>query len=129
MRPGLFRNCPIFWLAESGAQGYKKRMASSKEYLEFILEGLSGVEGVSHRAMMGEYILYCRGKIVGGIYDDRLLVKPTAAARRMLPGAPAEKPYEGAKDMLLVEDVDRPEFLAELVRAICGELDDGVGRR
>ena len=98
-------------------------MASSKEYLEFILDGLSGVEGVSHRAMMGEYILYCRGKIVGGIYDDRLLVKPTAAARRMLPDAPAEKPYEGAKDMLLVEDVDRPEFLAELVRAICEELD------
>ncbi len=113
----------LFWLAEDRTQAYKNPMASSREYLEFILDRLSGVEGVSHRAMMDEYILYFRGKIVGGIYDDRLLVKPTAAARRFLPDAPAEKPYEGAKDMLLVEEVDRPEFLGELVRTIGEELD------
>ena len=112
----------LFWLAENRMQAYKNHRASSREYLEFILDRLSGVEGVSHRAMMGEYILYCHGKIMGGIYDDRLLVKPTAAAQRLMPHAPVEKPYEGAKDMLLVEEVDRPGFLVELVRAICEEL-------
>ena len=81
-------------------------MASSKEYLEFVLDQTAGLSGVTARAMMGEYILYCRGKIVGGIYDDRLLVKPTAAARRLLPDAAREKPYPGAKEMLLVEEVD-----------------------
>ena len=78
-------------------------MASSKQYLEFILEQLSELNGVSTRAMMGEYILYYNGKIVGGIYDDRLLVKPTKSARTLLPNAPFELPYEGAKEMLLVD--------------------------
>jgi len=81
-------------------------MASSKEYLEFIMEQLSGLEDVSWRAMMGEYIIYYRGKIVGGIYDDRFLVKPVEAAKAMMPEAELEQPYEGAKEMLLVDDVD-----------------------
>ncbi len=97
-------------------------MASSKEYLEFLLEQLSALEGVTHRAMMGEYILYVDGKIVGGVYDDRLLVKPTPAAVRLMPDAPRELPYEGAKEMLLVEEVDDREFLAALITAVAADL-------
>ena len=97
-------------------------MASSKEYLEFIMEQLSGLEEVSCRAMMGEYILYYRGKIVGGIYDDRFLVKPVQAAVEMMPEAQRELPYEGAKEMLLVDDVDDREFLCELLEAMYDEL-------
>ena len=97
-------------------------MASSKEYLDFVLEQLSGAEDISYRAMMGEYIIYCRGKIVGGVYDNRLLIKPTAAAERLIPGAPHELPYEGAKEMLLVEDIDDREFLCWLIEATAAEI-------
>ena len=97
-------------------------MASSKEYLEFVLEQLSGLDGVSYRAMMGEYIIYYRGKIVGGIYDDRFLVKPVPAAVEMMPEAPMELPYEGAKEMILVEDVDDRRFLCELIGKMWEEL-------
>ena len=97
-------------------------MASSKSYLEFIMDQLSPLNDVSYRAMMGEYILYCRGKVVGGIYDDRLLLKPVKAALAMLPDAPRELPYEGAKEMLLVEEVENREFLCGLVEAAAGEL-------
>ena len=97
-------------------------MASSKQYCEFILEQLSGLDGVSARVMMGEYILYVSGKIVGGIYDDRLLVKPTKSARALMPDAPLELPYEGAKEMLLVDNVDDRAFLTELFRAMAEEL-------
>lgn len=97
-------------------------MASSKEYLQFVLGQLSGLEGISSRAMMGEFILYYQGKIIGGIYDDRLLVKPTASAVRMMPAAPMELPYEGAKAMLLVQEVEDPEFLTALIHAMYEEL-------
>ena len=97
-------------------------MASSKEYLEFILEQLSGLDEISFRAMMGEYGLYYRGKVFGGIYDDRFLVKPTKSARAMMPDADMELPYEGAKEMILVDDVDNKEFLRELVEAMYEEL-------
>ena len=97
-------------------------MASSKDYVEFILEQLSGLNEITHRSMMGEYILYYREKVIGGIYDDRLLVKPVPAAVRMMPDAHTELPYEGAKEMLLVEDVDDREFLCELVRSMWEEL-------
>ena len=97
-------------------------MASSKEYLEFIMEQLAGMEDVSWRAMMGEYIIYYRGKIVGGIYDDRFLVNPVEAAVAMMPEAEMELPYEGAKEMLLVDDVDDREFLCELLEAMYDEL-------
>lgn len=97
-------------------------MASSKEYLAFILEQLSELDGVSARGMMGEYILYYNGKIVGGIYDDRLLVKPTKSAKTLLPDAPYELPYEGAKEMLLVDNVDDRAFLTALFRAMVEEL-------
>lgn len=97
-------------------------MASSKEYLLFVLEQLSETDGIAHRAMMGEYIIYCRGKVVGGIYDDRFLVKPTKSARELMPNAPFELPYEGAKEMLMVEDIENKQLLAELLTAIADEL-------
>ena len=97
-------------------------MASSSGYLSFILEQLSGLDGITYRAMMGEFIIYYRQKIIGGIYDDRFLVKPVKAAERLMPGAVLELPYEGGKEMLPVDDVDNREFLAELVLAMYDEL-------
>ncbi|MCR5234656.1 MAG: TfoX/Sxy family protein [Lachnospiraceae bacterium] len=97
-------------------------MASTKEYLDFVLEQLSGLEEISCRAMMGEYILYYRGRIFGGIYDDRLLVKPVPVAVKLMPDATMELPYDGAKEMILVGDVDNREFLCELVKAMYEEL-------
>lgn len=97
-------------------------MASSKDYLQFILEQLSDLEEITYRTMMGEYILYYRGKIVGGIYDDRLLVKPIKSAVSYMPEAAYELPYEGAKEMLFVDNVDDKEFLAGLFRAMYDEL-------
>ncbi|MCR5025286.1 MAG: TfoX/Sxy family protein [Lachnospiraceae bacterium] len=97
-------------------------MASTKEYLEFVLEQLSGLDEISHRAMMGEYILYYRGRVFGGIYDDRLLVKPVPVAVKLMPDATMELPYEGAKEMILVDDIDNSEFLRELVEGMYDEL-------
>ncbi len=97
-------------------------MSSDKEYLDFVLEQLSDLDGISSGAMMGEFLLYYREKIFGGIYDNRLLVKPTASAVAMMPDAPKELPYDGAKEMLLVENPDDRHFLAELVRAMYDEL-------
>ena len=97
-------------------------MASSKGYLDFILEQLSELDGITYRAMMGEYIIYFRGKIIGGIYDDRFLVKPVASAAAMMPDAEMQPPYEGAKEMILVEDVDNRAFLKELLGAMYGDI-------
>lgn len=97
-------------------------MASTKEYRDFILEQLSELDEVRFRAMMGEYILYYREKVIGGIYDDRLLVKPVPAAVKMMPDAARELPYEGAKEMLLVDDVDDRQFLCDLIRGMWEEL-------
>ena len=97
-------------------------MASSKEYLDFILDQLSELEEITYRAMMGEYIIYYRGKIVGGIYDDRLLVKPVKSAISFMPDANYELPYEGAKEMLLVNDVDNKDFLTRLFNAMYNDL-------
>lgn len=97
-------------------------MASSKAYLDFILEQLSELEEITYRAMMGEYIVYYRGKIIGGIYDDRLLVKPVKSAISLMPETNYELPYEGAKEMLLVEDVDTKEYLKNLFIAMYDEL-------
>ena len=97
-------------------------MASSKEYLIFILEQLSGLDDITYRAMMGEYILYYRERVIGGIYDDRFLVKPVRAAVNLMPNAEMEVPYEGAKGMLLVDDVDDREHLVKLFEAMYDEL-------
>ena len=97
-------------------------MASSKYYLNFILEQLSDLDGITYRAMMGEFIIYYRGKIAGGIYDDRLLVKPVRAAVEYMPNASYELPYDGAKEMLLVDEVDNRDFLTGLFNAMYDEL-------
>ena len=89
-------------------------MASSKEYLDFVMEQLSELDEITYRTMMGEYIIYYRGKIIGGIYDNRLLVKPVKAAIAFMPEASYELPYEGAKEMLLVDNVDNKEYLTNL---------------
>ena len=97
-------------------------MASTKSYLDFILEQLSGLEEITFRPMMGEYILYYRGRVFGGIYDDRFLVKPVSSAKSLMPEAAYELPYEGAKEMLLVEDVDNRDFLTSLILAMYDQL-------
>ena len=97
-------------------------MASSKEYLEYILDQLSELEDISSRPMMGEYILYYKGKVIGGIYDDRFLVKPVKSAKKLMPDAQSELPYEGAKEMLLVDDVENKAFLKGLLEAMYDEL-------
>ena len=97
-------------------------MASTREYLDFILEQLSAIDGITSRLMMGEYILYLKGRIIGGIYDDRFLVKPTRSAKELMPEAVMERPYEGAKEMLLVDKVDNRDFLAQLLTTMYEEL-------
>ena len=97
-------------------------MSSGKEYLDFILEQLSEAEDVSYRAMMGEYILYYKGKILGGIYDDRFLVKPVKAAVAYMKDIEYAVPYEGAKEMLLVDNVDSKKYLSDLFIAMYDEL-------
>lgn len=97
-------------------------MASDKEYLEFVLDQLSSLDDISYKTMMGEYIIYYRGKIIGGIYDDRFLVKPTKSAKQLMPEAQLEIPYEGAKEMLLVDDIDNRDSLNELLNAMVDEL-------
>lgn len=101
-------------------------MASSKEYLEFVLEQCSGL---SARAMMGEYVLYYGGKVVGGVYDNRLLVKPTRSAVALMPEAPRELPHEGAREMLLVEDIEDRAFLNKLLEATYEELPEPKKRK
>ena len=97
-------------------------MASKKEYLDFILEQLSDLDEIGYRSMMGEYILYYRGKVVGGIYDNRFLVKSVKSAVALMPNAEMELPYEGAKEMLLVDDVENREFLRKLLEAMYEDL-------
>lgn len=104
-------------------------MASTKDYLEFVLEQLSGLDDITYRAMMGEYILYYKGKVFGGIYDNRFLVKPTESAKALMPDAGLELPYEGAKEMLLVENIEDKEFMAKLLKAMFDELPAPKKRR
>ncbi len=97
-------------------------MPSSKEFLNFVLTQLSALPDITYRAMMGEYIIYYRGKIIGGIYDNRLLIKPTTAAQKIIPNATPEIPYPGAKPMLLIPDIEDTELLVKLFNALYGEL-------
>lgn len=97
-------------------------MASSKEYLDFVMEQLSGLTDVTYRPMMGEFIIYCRGIVVGGIYDNRFLVKPVQSAIDLMPEPVFELPYHGGKEMLLVEDVEDRELMAGLINALYEEL-------
>lgn len=104
-------------------------MATSKEYLNFITEQFSELDGIMLRPMMGEYLLYFCGKLVGGLYDNRLLVKPTLSAKVLMPDAELQSPYDGAKPMLLVNDVENRDFLRELLNAIYGELPEPKPKR
>ena len=97
-------------------------MASTKEYLEYVLEQLSEVDGLRYRPMMGEYLIYCRNRLVGGVYDDRLLVKPTKSALAHLPDAPREEPYPGGRPMLLVTEMENKRLLQELLEAMADEV-------
>ncbi len=97
-------------------------MASSREYLDYVLEQLSGLEGITYRAMMGEYLIYYRGKLVGGVYDDRFLVKITKSSKDILPNSEYQRPYEGAKEMLLVDELENRGLLKSLILAMYGEL-------
>lgn len=97
-------------------------MASDREYLEFVLEQLSETGDVAFRAMMGEYVIYYKGKVIGGIYDNRFLVKVTPSSRALMPEAPLEIPYPGGKQMLLIEDIENKEFLSELFEKTFNEL-------
>ncbi|WP_303799795.1 TfoX/Sxy family protein [Ruminococcus flavefaciens] len=97
-------------------------MASTKEYLEYVLEQLSELNDISYRAMMGEYIIYYQSRVIGGIYDDRFLVKNTKNARALMPDVSMELPYEGAKEMLLVEDIENKAFLRDLFEVMVCEL-------
>jgi len=101
-------------------------MASSKEYIEFVLDQCNGL---SARAMMGEYVLYYGGKVVGGVYDNRLLIKPTPSAKALMPNAEYQFPYEGAKEMLLVEDIENRVFLRQLFEAMYEELPEPKRRK
>ena len=121
---------PKKWFMKPFVKTYLKKqqkigdleMASSKDYLQFVLEQLSELQEITYRAMMGEFIIYYRGKIVGGIYDDRLLVKPTKSAISYMPTVTYEIPYENAKEMLLVEEVDNKDFLTGLFDVMYDEL-------
>ena len=104
-------------------------MATDSGYFAYIWEQLSGLADAAYRPMMGEYILYCAGKVVGGVYDNRLLVKPTPSAEKLMPQAPRTLPYEGAKPMLLVEEVDDRAFLSRLMSAVAADLSAPASRR
>ena len=97
-------------------------MASSRDFLNFILEQLSDLDDITYKPMMGEFMLYYRGKLVGGIYDDRLLVKPVKSAIEYMPQATYSLPYEGAKEMLLVDNVDDKDYLCGLFEAMYADL-------
>lgn len=97
-------------------------MASKKEYLNYVMEQLSDIEGITYRPMMGEFIIYYKEKVLGGIYDDRFLVKPTESAKQLMPQASFELPYEGGREMLMVDDIDNRVFLKELIEAMYDEL-------
>ena len=97
-------------------------MSSTREYLDFILDQLSECEEISFRAMFGEYVIYYRSKVIGGIYDDRFLVKNTKSARAVMPEAELEIPYEGAKEMILVDEPENREIMKDLLNALYADL-------
>ena len=101
-------------------------MASSKGYIDFVLDQCTGL---SARAMMGEYVLYYGGKVVGGVYDNRLLIKPTPSAKALMPNAEYQLPYEGAKEMLLVENIENRDYLTQLFEAMYEELPEPKKRK
>lgn len=104
-------------------------MATSREFMDYILEQLSDLDGITCLKMMGEYIVYYHGKIAAYVCDNRFLAKPVPAARRLLWDAPLEPPYPGAKEMLLVENIDDREFLTQLLREMYPELPEPTRKK
>ncbi len=104
-------------------------MASGKSYLDFVLEQLSTLKDITYRPMMGEYIIYYQGKIIGGIYDNRFLVKTTKSVLKIMPNATKELPYPGAKEMLLVDNLEDKAFLSKLFEAIYKDLPSAKSKR
>lgn len=96
-------------------------MATKQSFLEYVSAQLDGLD-VRFRPMMGEYVVYYREKVIGGLYDDALAVKDVPTARALLPDAEPQPPYPGAKGMLFVDRLDDREFLAELFEAMWPEL-------
>ena len=95
-------------------------MTTTKDYKDFILEALNLLDNITYKPMMGEYLLYYNGVLFGGIYDNRLLIKITKNNKKY--HMPEAIPYEGAKPMYLVNDVDNKEVLKEIVLTTCQDL-------
>ena len=104
-------------------------MASTKDFLEFVMGQLSILSDITYRAMMGEFIIYYRGKIIGGIYDNRLLVKPNKAVLKIIPHAKMEMPYPGGRPMIMIPDIENPELLEQVFNALYAELPDAKHKR
>ena len=97
-------------------------MATDQEFIEFIIDQISGVKGISCRKMFGEYAVYCEGKVVALVADNQLFVKPTAGGRAFL-GEVVEAPaYPGAKPSFLIDDIDDRDRLCELIRITTKEV-------
>lgn len=104
-------------------------MATSTEFLNYVLEQLRDIQDVSYRQMMGEYLLYYRGKLIGDICDNRVLIKPVEAAKKLLPEAEMQPPYEGAKDMIVLDEFENSEFISELFEAMYSELPEPKAKK
>ena len=134
-----FRNINHFLICNIILQKYyfgiterESDMASTKAFLDFVLEQISDLKEISYRPMMGEYVIYFRGKVVGGVYDDQFLLKPTRSALRLIKDSGNEPqtdiPYEGAKEML-VADIDDREMICRLIEAIESDLPEAKGKK
>lgn len=99
-------------------------MSSSKDFLDFVLDQLSGLPDISWRAMMGEYIIYYRGKVVGGIYDNRFLIKPTDSVLKIISNAKMETPYPGGRPMVMITDIENTELLENVFNVLYDDLAD-----
>lgn len=88
-------------------------MATTKEYKEYCLEQLNLLDNITYKPMMGEYLIYYKGTLIGGIYDDRLLVKIVEGNKKY--NMIESLPYDGAKPMYLVEDIDNKELIKKII--------------
>lgn len=104
-------------------------MATSKDFVNYFTGQLNRPEDIAVRPMMGEYLLYYRGKIVGDICDNRVLLKPVEAAKKLLPNAEMQPPYDGAKPMLVLEDIDDTDFVLTLLEAMYPELPEPKAKK
>lgn len=97
-------------------------MPSTKEFLNYVLDQLNDLEDITYRYMMSEYIIYYKGKIAGGIFDNRLMIKPVKSAIDFIENPIYDIPFDGAKEWILIEDIEDKEFLTELFITIYKDL-------